>query len=424
MSRKAVFLDKDGTIVPETGARTADVNVRPVPEAVEAIRKLRAAGFVIVVVTNQAAIARGYFTESELAVAHKALLAKFDAAGAPIDAVYYCPHLPDGTVMPYAIACGCRKPKPGLLLRAAEELRVDLTQSYMIGDGERDILAARAVGCKGTARVRPYQAGAAEQCRQLGQTGQTSQTGRTGQTGQTRDTQADAVFEHVRDAADWVLAVERGKRPSPLRLAVLLSGGGTTLENLFAKIEQGSLDARVEVVIASRPDAYGLERAKNHGGDAVVIERKKFADTASFSAALNERLERYNVELVCLAGFMVKWQIPDRHIGRAMNIHPALIPAFCGKGFYGHFVHEAVIEHGAKVSGCTVHFVDRAYDHGPIIVQKTVPVLADDTPETLAARVFEKECEAYPEAVQLFAEGRLRIDGQRVRVLTKTEAEV
>ncbi len=204
-----------------------------------------------------------------------------------------------------------------------------------------------------------------------------------------------------------------------IKLAVLLSGGGTTLENIFAKIEDGSLDAEVAVVVATKPDAYGLERAKNHGVEGVVLDRKEFENTAAFSEALNAKLDEYGVDLVCLAGFMVMWKMSDRYLGRVMNIHPALIPAFCGKGFYGHFVHEAVLEHGAKVSGCTVHFADREYDRGPIIVQKTVPVLDDDTLDTLAARVFEQECEAYPEAIQLFAEGRLQIEDRRVRVSPK-----
>ncbi|MFO7898026.1 MAG: phosphoribosylglycinamide formyltransferase [Planctomycetota bacterium] len=203
----------------------------------------------------------------------------------------------------------------------------------------------------------------------------------------------------------------------PIKLAVLLSGGGTTLENIARRIEDGALDAEVAAVIASRPDAYGLVRAKNHGIESDVIERKAFDSAEAFSEALNGRLDESDVDLVCLAGFMVMWKMSDRYLGRVMNIHPALIPAFCGKGYYGHRVHEAVLAYGAKVSGCTVHFADREYDHGPVIVQKCVPVLDDDTPETLAARVFEKECEAYPEAIQLFAEGRLRIEGRRVRVL-------
>lgn len=202
----------------------------------------------------------------------------------------------------------------------------------------------------------------------------------------------------------------------PLKIAVLLSGSGTTLENILARIEQGRLNAKVEIVIASRPDAYGLVRAQNHGVDTALIPRNDFTDKESFSAAINHKLEQYKVDLVCLAGFMVYWQVPEKYIGRTMNIHPSLIPSFCGKGFYGHFVHDAVLAYGAKVSGCTVHFVDLEYDNGPIIVQKSVPVLEGDTAETLAARVFEQECEAYPEAISLFAEGRLKIEGRRVRI--------
>ena len=203
-----------------------------------------------------------------------------------------------------------------------------------------------------------------------------------------------------------------------LKLAVLLSGGGTTLENFFAKIDAGELDAEIAVVGASRADAYGLVRAENHGVPSFVVASRDYRnDTAGFSKALFEQLGRYEFDLLLLAGFMCLIQIPQELTGRVMNIHPALVPAFCGKGKYGHFVHGAVLEYGAKVSGCTVHFADNVYDHGPIIVQKTVPVLDGDTPETLAARVFAMECEAYPEAVRLFGEGRLRIEGRRVRVL-------
>jgi len=121
-----------------------------------------------------------------------------------------------------------------------------------------------------------------------------------------------------------------------------------------------------------------------------------------------------------MAGFMCFFRIPDEFIGRTMNIHPALIPAFCGKGFYGHYVHEAVVKYGVKVTGCTVHFADNEYDHGPVILQRTVPVRFEDTAEDVAARVFEQERIAYPEAIQLFAEGRLRIEGRRVRILPRS----
>ena len=118
-----------------------------------------------------------------------------------------------------------------------------------------------------------------------------------------------------------------------------------------------------------------------------------------------------------LGGFLQLVQVPDDFLGRVMNIHPSLIPAFCGKGFYGEYVHEAVLAMGVKVTGCTVHFADNEYDHGPIILQRAVPVLDTDTAEILAARVFQQECEAYPEAIRLFAEGKLRIEGRRVKIL-------
>ncbi len=416
MTRKAVFLDRDGTIIPETGARTADPRVEPLPVAAPAIQKLREAGFLIVVVTNQSGIARGYYTEDDLRVMHEALLAKLAAAGAPVDALYYCPHLPEGTVARYAVACDCRKPKPGLFLRAAKEHDIDLPASYVVGDSERDIQAAQSAGCKGTALIQPDQIEPFTLDFGRSQWQKLMDEIKKG-----FDTEADAIVPDVEAAAQWVLEMETGKAARPLKLAVLLSGGGTTLENIFAKIDDGKLDAQVAVVIASRPDAYGLVRAKNHGVEAVVVERKKFPDEPSFSDALNAKLDEYDVDLVCLAGFMVMWKMSDRYLGRVMNIHPALIPAFCGRGYYGHRVHEAVLEYGAKVSGCTVHFADRVYDRGPVIVQKAVPVLDDDTPETLAARVFEQECEAYPEAIQLFAEGRLRIEGRRVRVMGRPE---
>jgi len=205
---------------------------------------------------------------------------------------------------------------------------------------------------------------------------------------------------------------------NPANLAVLLSGSGRTLQNFIHRIEAGRLSARITVVVSSRADAYGLVRAREHGIPTAVVPSRKYRDDFdAMSRAILVELSRYPVDLVAMAGFMCFFHIPPHLVGRVMNIHPALIPSFCGRGWYGHRVHEAVLAHGCKVSGCTVHFADNEYDHGPIIIQRCVPVLEDDTPDTLAARVFEQECEAYPEAIQLFAEGRLRIEGRRVRVL-------
>ncbi len=202
----------------------------------------------------------------------------------------------------------------------------------------------------------------------------------------------------------------------PLRLAVLLSGGGTTLQNLLDRSGRGDLPARVVLAVSSRPDAFGLSRARDAGVPTAVISRKECPSVEEFSRRVFDPCRQAQADLVCMAGFLQLVTVPDDFLGRVMNVHPALIPAFSGKGFYGRRVHEAALAYGVKVSGCTVHFADNQYDHGPIILQRTVPVLDGDTPDSLARRVFEQECEAYPEAIRLFAEGRLRVDGRIVRV--------
>jgi formyltetrahydrofolate-dependent phosphoribosylglycinamide formyltransferase len=199
-----------------------------------------------------------------------------------------------------------------------------------------------------------------------------------------------------------------------IRLGVLISGGGRTLGNLAAKVAAGELNAEIALVIASSAHCGGLEIAKIAGLRSEVVDRKAFDSVEKFSAALFNKLREANVDLAALAGFLCLIQIPEDYRLRVMNIHPALIPAFCGKDFHGHKVHKAVIERGVKVSGCTVHFADNEYDNGPIILQRTVPVLDDDTPDTLAARVFQEECVAYPEAIRRYAQGKLRVVGRRV----------
>ncbi len=203
---------------------------------------------------------------------------------------------------------------------------------------------------------------------------------------------------------------------SPLRIIVLISGGGTTLRNLLAKIAAGELDAQIALVISSNPTAGGLQFAREAETPTKVFERQDFNSIAAYSAALFDACRAALPDLVVMGGFLKLIEIPPDFENRVINIHPALIPAFCGKGFYGHRVHEAVIEYGAKLSGCTVHFVDNRYDHGPILLQRAVPVLADDTSDTLAARVFAAECEAYPEALRLIAGGRVSVEGRRVRI--------
>jgi formyltetrahydrofolate-dependent phosphoribosylglycinamide formyltransferase len=203
----------------------------------------------------------------------------------------------------------------------------------------------------------------------------------------------------------------------PIRLVALISGGGTTLLNFLEKIEAGELSAEVPLVIASRSDCSGIAKCQRAGLRCEVVARKSYSDTASFSRAIFDLCRSVQADLVTLAGFLSLIEVPDDFASRVMNIHPALIPAFCGQGMYGHKVHEAVLTRGAKVSGCTVHFADNRYDHGPIILQRCVPVEEGDSPDTLAARVFTAECTAYPEAIRLFAAGRLQIADGRVNVL-------
>lgn len=203
---------------------------------------------------------------------------------------------------------------------------------------------------------------------------------------------------------------------TPLRIAVLISGGGTTLRNFLEKIRAGQLPVEIRLVISSNPDSRGLQFAAEAGIPSAIVQRKDFADQDAFSREIFDRCRRAQVEVAAMGGFLKRLAIPDDFANRVVNIHPALVPAFCGEGFYGHRVHEAVLAYGAKLSGCTVHFADNQYDHGPVILQRAVPVLDDDTPETLAARVFAAECEAYPEALRLIAAGRVQVEGRRVRI--------
>jgi formyltetrahydrofolate-dependent phosphoribosylglycinamide formyltransferase len=205
-------------------------------------------------------------------------------------------------------------------------------------------------------------------------------------------------------------------RIKPVRLGVLISGSGTTLINLVDSIRQGKLNAEVAVVISSRSTVAGVERAKAASLDVRIIRTKDHPDIDEFSDCIERELVAAKVDLVVQGGWLCLWKIPKQYDNRVMNIHPALLPGFGGQGMWGHHVHEAVLKAGCKVSGCTVHFCTNEYDNGPIIVQRCCPVKDDDTPDTLAARVFEQECLAYPEAIELFAEGRLAVAEGRVRI--------
>lgn len=197
-----------------------------------------------------------------------------------------------------------------------------------------------------------------------------------------------------------------GERERPLRLAVLISGSGTTLRNLLQWQADGRLAAEIVVVGSSNPEAGGLEYASAAGIPAFVVPHRMVREEAEFSQRLFDRCREFAVDYVVLAGFLRKLLIPADFARRVLNIHPSLLPAFGGRGYYGRRVHEAVLQQGCRVSGCTVHFVDDEIDHGPIIDQAAVRVEKSDTPEILAARVFEAECELYPAVINHLAAER------------------
>lgn len=188
-----------------------------------------------------------------------------------------------------------------------------------------------------------------------------------------------------------------------LPIAVLISGGGTTLLNLIEQVRTGRLAADIRLVVSSNPHAAGLAYATSAGIPTLVVEQKKTVPPEVFSEAIFGPCRRAGVGYVVMGGFLKHVLIPPDFANRVLNIHPALLPAFGGRGMYGLRVHEAVLASGTKETGCTVHFVDNEYDHGPVILQRRVPVLAGDTPRTLQARVFDAECEAYPEVLRNLA---------------------
>ncbi len=205
-----------------------------------------------------------------------------------------------------------------------------------------------------------------------------------------------------------------------VRVAVLVSGGGTNLQALIDAQQRGELGGgTIAAVISTKEGAYALERAKNAGIPGYVIPRKAYANNQEMTVALVEKLKELDIQLVVLAGCMVIFshELVDNYPNAIMNVHPALIPSFCGKGFYGLHVHEAALSYGVKLSGATVHFVSEECDGGPIIAQKAVPVLEGDTPETLQKRIMEEaEWKLLPEAVALFCEGRISVEGRNVHI--------
>ncbi len=204
------------------------------------------------------------------------------------------------------------------------------------------------------------------------------------------------------------------------KIAVLVSGGGTNLQAILDACDSGIIKSgKVEVVISSKDGAYALERAKNHGVDGIVIPKKDYPDRAEYTKVLITELEKRSIDLVVLAGFMIilDESFTRTYENRVINVHPALIPSFCGEGFYGLHVHEAALNKGVKVSGATVHFVNEVCDGGPIIAQKAVAVMEGDTPEILQRRIMEEaEWKLLPEAIELFCADKLRVEDGVVHI--------
>lgn len=205
-----------------------------------------------------------------------------------------------------------------------------------------------------------------------------------------------------------------------LKIGVLISGSGTNLQSLMDSIEAGCINGSIEVVISDKSSAYGLERARQHKIDAVFVNQKDYESIESYNEAVIKELESRRVELVVLAGYLkiLSARFIETYRNRIINIHPSLIPSFCGKGYYGLKVHEAAVRYGVKVSGATVHFVDEEADTGPIILQETVEVDIEDTAETLQQKVLKVEHRILPLAVKLYCEGRLEVQGRRVRIIS------
>ena len=233
-----------------------------------------------------------------------------------------------------------------------------------------------------------------------------------------KNKQADELVNQALDLGHDVDASPASGMNKPVRLGVLISGGGTTMMNILEYMKSGRLNAEIPLVMSSRSTVGGVEKARAAGLNVKILRKKDYPDIDGFSKRIEEELVAADVELVVQGGWLCLWKIPVSYENRVMNIHPALLPSFGGQGMWGHHVHEAVLNAGCKISGCTVHFCTNEYDKGPIIVQRCCPVKESDTADTLAARVFEQECIAYPEAIRLFQADKLLVENGRVKIKT------
>ncbi len=238
-----------------------------------------------------------------------------------------------------------------------------------------------------------------------------------------KNKQADMLANRTMDAGQDVVmqpmtkpAEKNTSTQEPIRLAVLISGGGRTMANIQKEIDEGSINAKIAIVISSRSKVRGVELTKKLGLELEIVRRRDFDNIESFSDKIAQILNSRKVDLVIQAGWLCLWKIPEKYQNKVMNIHPALLPSFGGKGMWGHHVHQAVLETGCKVSGCTVHFCTNEYDKGPILVQRCCKVKESDDPDSLAARVFKEECKAYPKAINLFAQKRIKVENNIAKI--------
>lgn len=389
---RAVFLDRDGTMVEDPGYLHEPERVRLFPGVAEAVRRLNDHGLLVVVVSNQAGIARGLYDERAYQAVQRRMTDLLAAAGARLDATYFCPHHPDFTG-----PCDCRKPGLKLFRDAQAALGIDLARSFWVGDRMSDVEPARAFGGRGM----------------LVETGHGAQSER-----EARSRGVPVVSDLAAAAREITLAFPVTTAPPPASVAVLVSGGGTNLQALLDQLPaQGA--AQVTRVVSSRADAGALERARRARVATAVLTDP--SDARGMLDALA------GADLVVLAGYLrrVPAEVVARYRMRMINIHPALLPAFGGAGMYGRRLHERVLASGATISGPTVHYVDEEYDHGPIIAQWPVPVHKGDTPESLAARVLEAEHRLLPVVVTALARGvPVRLFASRSAFLTGDELKV
>ncbi|MGB4440503.1 MAG: phosphoribosylglycinamide formyltransferase [Sedimentibacter sp.] len=211
-----------------------------------------------------------------------------------------------------------------------------------------------------------------------------------------------------------------------LKIGVLISGSGTNLQSIIDNIENGTINGKITVVISNKSDAYGLERAKQHNIDAVFVNQKEYENFKQYNDALIEELEKHGAELIILAGYLkiLSSEFIKIYKNRIINIHPSLIPSFCGKGYYGLKVHEAAVNYGVKLSGATVHFVDEEADTGPIIMQESVEVDCDDTAETLQKKVLKIEHKILPLAIKYYCEGKIEVKGRKVKIKNNDDKNI